>query len=115
MEPPEPDDDPGAEAGGCSCDELPLLLLDPVPFELLDEPPPTDPAEPLDPLEPLELEPAEPLEWLAEVEWAGPGSALAIPRAPAALTTPTPTVRADSRAIPRLRSSIAADLGGWAG
>ena len=121
-EPDEPDDDGGdcGDCGDCNCDELPLLLPDPDPVELPAEPLPFDPLTgPPEPelVEPdwVEAERADPLEWLAEdVAWVEPGSSLAIPRAPAALTTPTPTVSADSRVIPRLRSS-AADLRDWSG
>jgi hypothetical protein len=134
FEPEDPDDDDGGEFGDCSWDELPLLLepllleplllepllleLEPVPFELLAEPFPVEPlTAPLlaDPLVPELEEPVVPLEWLAVVLCVEPGSALAMPRDPITLTAPTPTVSADSRAIPRFRSIAAALGGGGAG
>jgi hypothetical protein len=86
-----------------------LLLGDPVPLELPAEPLPFDP-----PAVPPEPELADPFAWLADVACAEPGSALAIPRVPTTLIAPTPTVSAESRAIPRLRRAAAA-LDGWAG
>jgi hypothetical protein len=135
FEPFDPDDEDGGDAGDCSWEELPepLLLLGPLPFELLPFevlpfevlPPELLPLElPLDPLtvplEPEELldpvEPPEPVCWLVPVRLAlcaDPGSVLATATVPTTLTAPTPTVSADSRAMPRFRSA-AADLGGRA-
>jgi hypothetical protein len=126
LEPPfDPDDEDGGDAGDCSWEELPepLLLLGPLPFEALplelfplEVLPPELPREPLTvPLEPDE--PLEPVCWLVPVRLAlcaDPGSVLATATVPTTLTAPTPTVSADSRAMPRLRSA-AADLGGRAG